>query len=82
MIYTSSYLPQYELLGKGKPPVALADWKGMTVRAGGGLGRAMKKLGATPTTSTATEVYTGHPAGHDAGSVLPLHLCPCRLQDP
>ena len=59
MTYASSYLPQYELLGKGKPPVALADWKGMTVRAGGGLGRAMKKLGATPTTSTAIEVYTG-----------------------
>ncbi|MCY4190780.1 MAG: TRAP transporter substrate-binding protein DctP [Rhodospirillaceae bacterium] len=59
MIYTSSFLPQYELLGKGKPPQTLADWKGMTVRAGGGVGRAMKKLGATPTTSTATEVYTG-----------------------
>ena len=59
MTYASSYLPQYELLGKGKPPVAPADWKGMTVRAGGGLGRAMKKLGATPTTSTAIEVYTG-----------------------
>ncbi len=59
MIYTSSFLPQYELLGKGKPPRALADWKGMTVRAGGGVGRAMKKLGATPTTLTATEVYTG-----------------------
>lgn len=59
MLYTSSFLPQYELLGKGKPPQTLADWKGMTVRAGGGVGRAMKKLGATPTTSTATEVYTG-----------------------
>lgn len=59
MLYVSSYLPQYELLGKGKPPQTLADWKGMTVRAGGGVGRAMKMLGATPTTSTATEVYTG-----------------------
>ena len=59
MTYTSSYLPQYEFLGKGKPPATLADWKGLTVRAGGGVARAMKVLGATPTTSTATEVYTG-----------------------
>ncbi len=59
MIYVSSYLPQYEFLGKGKPPMQLSDWKGMTVRAGGGVGRAMKVLGATPTSSTATEVYTG-----------------------
>ena len=59
MTYISSYLPQYEFLGKGKPPMKLEDWKGMTVRAGGGVGRAMKVLGATPTSSTATEVYTG-----------------------
>ena len=59
MAYTSSYLPQYEFLGKGEPPMSLDDWKGKTVRAGGGLGKAMKVLGATPTSSTATEVYTG-----------------------
>lgn len=59
MIYVSSYLPQYEFLGRGKPPMKLADWKGKTVRAGGGVGRAMKVIGATPTSSTATEVYTG-----------------------
>lgn len=59
MIYTSSFLPQYEILGRGKPPLKLSDWKGKTVRAGGGVARAMKVLGATPTTSTATEVYTG-----------------------
>ena len=59
MTYVSSYLPQYEFLGKGKPPMKLDDWKGMTVRAGGGVGQAMKVLGATPTSSSATEVYTG-----------------------
>ena len=59
MTYVSSYLPQYEFLGRGKPPLSLDDWKGLTVRAGGGVGRAMKVLGATPTSSTATEVYTG-----------------------
>ena len=59
MTYISSYLPQYEFLGRGKPPTTLGDWKGLTVRAGGGVGRAMKVIGATPTSSTATEVYTG-----------------------
>ena len=59
MVYTSSFLPQYELLGRGEPPRELSGWKGLTVRAGGGLGQAMKLLGATPASSTATEVYTG-----------------------
>jgi len=59
MLYVSTYLPQYEFLGKGKPPKTLADWKGLRVRAGGGVGEAMRVLGAIPTTTTATEVYTG-----------------------
>ena len=59
MVYTSTFLPQYELLGRGDPPADLDGWKGLTVRAGGGLGQAMKLLGATPASSTATEVYTG-----------------------
>ena len=59
MVYTSSFLPQYELLGRGEPPRELSGWEGLTVRAGGGLGQAMKLLGATPASSTATEVYTG-----------------------
>ena len=59
MIYTSTFLPQYELLGRGEPPKDLEGWKGLTVRAGGGLGQAMRLLGATPASSTATEVYTG-----------------------
>jgi TRAP-type mannitol/chloroaromatic compound transport system substrate-binding protein len=58
MAYASTLLPQYELLGKGKPPMTLADWKGKRVRAGGGLGDAMEVLGAIKTTTTATEVYT------------------------
>ena len=63
MLYMSSYLPQYEFLGKGEPPAKLADWSGKSVRAGGGLGSAMAVLGATPTSSTATEVYTGMQQG-------------------
>ena len=59
MAYTSTFLPQYEILGRGEPPVDLDGWRGLTVRAGGGIGQALKLLGATPTSSTATEVYTG-----------------------
>ncbi|PHQ70261.1 MAG: C4-dicarboxylate ABC transporter substrate-binding protein [Sneathiella sp.] len=54
----SSLLPQYEFTGVGKPPLTLEDWKGMRVRALGGIGKAMIKLGAVPTTVTATETYT------------------------
>ena len=56
--YASNLLPQYEFMGKGKAPKALDDWKGMRVRAIGGLGDAMKKLGSVPTSVDATEVYT------------------------
>ena len=63
MTYTTTLLPQYEFLGKGKPPVTLADWKGKRVRAGGGLGDAMEVLGAIKTTTTATEVYTSMQRG-------------------
>ncbi len=56
-LFMSSLLPQYEFLGKGKLPKTLADWKGQSVRALGGLGDAMEKLGARKNTVTATEVY-------------------------
>jgi TRAP-type mannitol/chloroaromatic compound transport system substrate-binding protein len=63
MAYASTLLPQYEFMGKGKPPLTLADWKGKRVRAGGGLGDAMEVLGAIKTTTTATEVYTAMERG-------------------
>ncbi len=56
--YVSTMLPQYEFLGRGKPPLKMEDWKGMRVRAGGGIGDAMRVLGAVPTTVPATETYT------------------------
>ncbi|WP_417513984.1 TRAP transporter substrate-binding protein DctP [Minwuia sp.] len=58
MIYMAGVLPQYEFLGRGEPPRDLAAWKGMKVRAGGGVAIAMEKLGATLQTVPATEVYT------------------------
>lgn len=56
-ILMSSLLPQYEFLGKGTPPTSLEGFKGMSVRALGGLGDAMEKLGARKNTVAATEVY-------------------------
>lgn len=54
----SGVLPQYEFMGVGDPPRKLSDWKGMRVRALGGIGEAMRKLGGVPTTVPAPEVYT------------------------
>ncbi|MCY4128328.1 MAG: TRAP transporter substrate-binding protein DctP [Gammaproteobacteria bacterium] len=72
MIYTSTYLPQYEFMGRGTPPKSTDDWRGMTVRAGGGIGDAMQLLGATPTSSTATEVYTGVQQGTMNAAAFPF----------
>jgi TRAP-type C4-dicarboxylate transport system substrate-binding protein len=58
MPYSSNLLPQYEFIGKGKAPKTLADFKGMRVRAIGGIGDAMRNIGAVPTSVPATEVYT------------------------
>lgn len=58
MTYVATLLPQYEFLGTGKPPQTLEDWKGLRVRAGGGIGEAMEVLGATRQTVPASETYT------------------------
>ena len=71
-LYTSSFLPQYEFLGRGEPPMDLDGWRGLTVRAGGGLGQAMQRLGATPASSTATEVYTGVQQGTMDAAAFPF----------
>jgi TRAP-type C4-dicarboxylate transport system substrate-binding protein len=54
----SNPLPQYEFMGVGAPPQTLADWRGKRVRALGGMGEAMRAIGAVPTTVPAPEVYT------------------------
>lgn len=61
--YVSGLLPQYEILGKGAPPLNLEDWAGMRVRAGGGLGSAMEKLGAVKQTLPAGETSTAFQRG-------------------
>ena len=58
MYYASTHLPQYEFMGRGPVPMKLADWKGLRVRAGGGIGLAMEELGAVRQSMPSTEVYT------------------------
>ncbi|MBX2855608.1 MAG: C4-dicarboxylate TRAP transporter substrate-binding protein [Rhodobacteraceae bacterium] len=51
-----SPLPQYNLVGVGDAPGGLTDFEGLTVRATGGIGKAMSAVGAVPTSMTASEV--------------------------
>jgi TRAP-type C4-dicarboxylate transport system substrate-binding protein len=67
----SSLLPQYEFMGRGTPPRKLEDWRGMRVRALGGLGDAMRKLDAVPTTVPAPEVYTAVERGVIQAAAFP-----------
>lgn len=47
-LYVSTYLPAYEFMGTGSPPLQVTDWQNRTIRAGGGLARAMMVLDAKP----------------------------------
>lgn len=58
-----SPLPQYNIVGKGDAPRTLADYEGMTVRATGGVGKAMGAVGAVPTSMSATEVRQAMDSG-------------------
>ena len=53
----SNILPQYEFFGVGDPPKNALDWNGKTVRALGGIGEAMVKLGAALKSAPAPEAY-------------------------
>jgi TRAP-type C4-dicarboxylate transport system substrate-binding protein len=51
-----SPLPQYNIIGVGDAPKTLADYTGLSVRATGGIGKAMAAVGAVPTSMSASEV--------------------------
>ncbi|MCP5000154.1 MAG: C4-dicarboxylate ABC transporter substrate-binding protein [Hyphomicrobiales bacterium] len=51
-----SPLPQYNIVGVGEPPKTLKDYNGLTVRATGGIGKAMAAVGAVTTSMSASEV--------------------------
>ncbi len=58
-----SPLPQYNLAGLGDVPSSIDDFKGLTVRATGGIGKAMAASGAVPTSMSATEVRQAMDSG-------------------
>ncbi|HAQ45788.1 MAG TPA: C4-dicarboxylate ABC transporter substrate-binding protein [Rhodobacter sp.] len=62
-ILMASPLPQYNLAGVGMPPRTVADFAGHRVRATGGIGQAMAKIGAVPTSVTSAEAYTALETG-------------------
>lgn len=67
-----SLLPQSEFMGAGPAPTELEGWKSMRVRALGGTGQAMAKIGAVPTTVPAPEVYTGIERGMFQAAAFPF----------
>lgn len=71
MPYLSALLPNNEFVGRGKQPKTVEDFKGMRVRALAGIGEAMKKLGAVPTSVDATEVYTSLERGTVDAAAFP-----------
>lgn len=58
-----SPMPQYNVVGSGDAPHALADFEGMTVRATGGIGQAFASIGGVPTSMSATEVRQAMDSG-------------------
>jgi TRAP-type C4-dicarboxylate transport system substrate-binding protein len=71
MPYLSALLPNNEFVGRGKAPKSVEDFKGMRVRALAGIGDAMRKLGAIPTSVDATEVYTSLERGTVDAAAFP-----------
>ena len=71
MPYLSALLPNNEFVGRGKAPKTIEDFKGMRVRALSGIGDAMRKLGAVPTSVDATEVYTSLERGTVDAAAFP-----------
>lgn len=51
-----SPLPQYNVMGLGEAPKTLTDYTGLSVRATGGIGKALATIGAVPTSMSASEV--------------------------
>ncbi|RMH47181.1 MAG: C4-dicarboxylate ABC transporter substrate-binding protein [Alphaproteobacteria bacterium] len=62
-IIMASPLPQYNVAGVGNPPRTLDDFKGMRIRATGGIGEAFARIGAVPTSVTSSEAYTALESG-------------------
>jgi len=62
-ILMTSPMPQYNIVGTGEPRDTLEEMEGLRVRATGGIGAAFEKIGAVPTSVTATEAYQAMQSG-------------------
>lgn len=58
-----SPMPQYNIAGTGDAPKSLEDFAGLTVRATGGIGKAMEMVGAVPTSVTSSEARQAMDSG-------------------
>ncbi|MGR3513363.1 MAG: C4-dicarboxylate ABC transporter substrate-binding protein [Paracoccaceae bacterium] len=67
-----SPLPQYNILGTGLPPTSLAEFEGLSVRATGGVGKAIEALGGELVSIPAPEVKSAL----DSGDVRAVAFAP------
>ena len=68
-----SPLPQYNIAGKGAAPSGLADLKGISIRATGGIGKSLGKVGINPVSMGAGEVYGAMESGAIQGAAFAPH---------
>lgn len=68
-----SPLPQYNIAGKGKAPAGLADLEGISIRATGGIGNALSKVGVNPVSLGAGEVFGAMESGAISGAAFAPH---------
>ncbi len=55
--------PNYEIMGKGKPPTSLDAFDGMRLKATSGIGKALGHFGARRVSMTGSEQYNGLQTG-------------------
>ena len=67
----SALMPNYEIMGRGKMPNTLEDWRGLRLNASGGHANLMEAIGSIPTTVPAPDLYTTMERGAVDGIVYP-----------
>lgn len=68
-----SPLPQYNIAGKGDAPAGLADLEGISIRATGGIGKALAEVGIQPVSMGAGEVFGAMESGAIKGAAFAPH---------
>lgn len=67
----SALMPNYEIMGKGDAPMALADWEGKRLNASGGHAELVGAIGAIASTVPAPDLYSSLERGAVDGIVYP-----------